>query len=450
MVLEGDMVKRVALAIAALLVAATAASAADECQVPKGMKKEQKLPCVRVARFMVDQPTLAVDQLTNGPGFDAADPIASRWAYFTGLDQITCYFRPHYAFKRVQGKSLKFQCWHSDPARVFFGVDGTPMAVDEVKLVIEKDKGENRSHLYAKSDTANAHELKPDRVKVKYLKPAAPNHDPRFNEVFTEIAAGRILWALGFPADHMYPVAEADCVGCSADPFGDDLEKNTTPLHAAPVVFKVAAVERQLPWEDIDPENDETWSWRDAATFYRNGQFTRAQKVEYDAYRLALGLFNYHNAIDVQNRIACAEWVDESVSPKVCRRPVTFVQDLGSTFGKEKSNIFGTNPRGSFSDWQAQTVFSNPGNCELRATLDGDKQVLKESQDLMATRVQALDRERVKAIFTVARFQMMDQKQLKRLRENGASDVEETALDEWTDTFMSRIAEIPAARNCKP
>jgi hypothetical protein len=44
---------------------------------------------------------------------------------------------------------------------------------------------------------------------------------------------------------------------------------------------------------------------------------------------------------------------------------------------------------------------------------------------------------------------MMDQKQLGRLRANSVQNVEEAALDEWTNTFMKREDEIRAARNCK-
>jgi hypothetical protein len=44
----------------------------------------------------------------------------------------------------------------------------------------------------------------------------------------------------------------------------------------------------------------------------------------------------------------------------------------------------------------------------------------------------------------------MDKKQLDRLRHSGATDVEDAALNEWTDVFMSRAAEIRAARNCRP
>jgi hypothetical protein len=86
---------------------------------------------------------------------------------------------------------------------------------------------------------------------------------------------------------------------------------------------------------------------------------------------------------------------------------------------------------------------------ELRATLLGGKQVLKEAQDLMIQRLSRLDRETVKSIFRVARFNIMDQEQVKRLRSKGSQDVDEAVLDEWTNTFMKRIEEIRTAKNCK-
>jgi hypothetical protein len=442
------MMIRAALAISIVLGGA-AAAAAGECPVPKGMKKDQKIPCVRAAAMAMTQPTLTLDQLTNGPGFDSADPVKSRWAYFTGADSVACYLRPHYAFKSVKGQSLKFQCWQMNAAdHTFFSTKGAPLTTGEVKVVLRKNSGgENRGDLFARSDTANAKEIKADRIKVKYLRPAHPNHDKRFNEVFTEIAASRILWALGFPADHQYPVGTASCVGCTADPFKDNLKDNTALLAATPATFKVALVERQIDWDDIDPEGDETWSWTDAANFYANG-FTRQQQVEYDAYRMALALFNYHNPIDIQNRLACAEWKADASNPKICTKPMMFVQDLGSTFGKD-AFLF-ANSRGNFKDWQSQTVFKKAEKCELRNSLAGGKQPLKEAQDMLKQRVALLDRARVRAIFQVARFDMMDQEQLARLRSSGAADVPAAALDEWTNVFMNRLAEISAAQNCKP
>ncbi|HXJ88587.1 MAG TPA: hypothetical protein VMS18_17335 [Candidatus Binatia bacterium] len=423
------------------------------CEVPKGMTKDQKLPCVRTASILLDQPTLTPEQLAKGPDFDSANPDQSRFAYFTGNDTISCYFRPHYAFVAVPGDSMKFQCWHMTPDGAFYGKNGEPIRVDDVKVVIEKDKsGERSASLYARNDDKNEHEIKADRFKIKYLKPPYPDHNPRFNEVFTTLAASRIMWVLGFPADHVYPAAAASCIGCGSDPFGNKLTDNKASLKDAPTVFKIVSAERELPWDEINPEDDETWSWTDAAKFYSDGEWSHKQKVEFDAYRLALGLIHYHNALPQQNRVDCAEWAQtEEGKPKVCSKPVIYVHDLGSTFGKKRSgfDLFGTNPRGSFDAWKPQTVFVNPGNCELRATLLGDKQVLKEAQDLMIQRVARLDRDTVKSIFRVSRFNMMDQKQVRRLRSSGTQNVDEAALDEWTDVFMKRIDEIRTASNCK-
>jgi hypothetical protein len=318
---------------------------------------------------------------------------------------------------------------------------------------VKADKsGEKGASLFAKDDAQNEHEIKADRVKVKYLKPAFPNHNPRFNEVFTAVAATRFMWVLGFPADEVYPAGAASCIGCGQDPFGNKLADNRASLKDAPDVFKVVNVERELPLDQIAPEDDETWSWSDTARFYSNGEWTHQQKVEFDAYRLALGLIHYHNALPQQNRLVCAEWESgASGASKHCRKPMIYVHDMGSTFGKKRSgfDLFGTNPRGNYKAWQPQTVFANAANCELRDTLLADKQVLKEAQDLMIQRVGKLDKDTVKSIFRTARFQMADQDQIKRLRSAGSENPEEAALEEWTNTFMSRVEEIRMATNCR-
>ena len=445
---------RNSVSILALVLVAAAVSTAQTqgCAVPDNMTKEQKLPCVQAGSIMLDQPVLAPTQLANGPDFDPAQPDKNRFLYFTNADTINCYFRPHYAFAKVPGDSMKFQCWHMTADGGFYSPKGEVIRVGDVKVVVAPDKtGEKVASLYARSDTQNQHEIKADHVKIKYLKPPYPKSNPRFNEVFTSVAATRFMWFLGFPADHDYPVGAASCIGCTDDPFGKKLANNTASLKDAPSVFKVVNVERELTWDEISADNDETWSWTDAAKFYADGSWTHQQKVEYDAYRLALGLIHYHNALPQQNRIDCAEWKQGTTgNSKFCQRPVIYVHDLGSTFGKKRSplDVAGTNPRGSFSAWEPQTVFVNLANCELRATLDGDKQVLKEAQDLMIQRLARLDRPTVRAIFTTARFDMVDQKQLQKLH-SGSGDAGQAALDQWTDTFMKRIEEVRTAKNCK-
>jgi hypothetical protein len=441
------MVSRLAAALVLAVLIPTSTVAA-ECVVPDRMSEGQKLPCLRESSPLLDQPMLTLEQIAKGPDFDASNPTGSRFAYFTPADTVTCYFRPHFAFLRDKGQTEKFLCWHLNGPSAFFDRTGQKIDVDDVKVVLRKDEaGESRAALFPRDDSANAHEIRADQFKVKYLMPPYPNNEPRDNEVFTEVAATRILWALGFPADHMYSARAVYCIGCGPDPFKGNLKENKASIHDKPVAFNIVAIERLLPMDAIEANDDETWSWTDAVALYSNG-WSREQKVGFDAYRLALGLLTYHNGLDSQNRLACAEWKAGSDRPRVCAHPVILVQDVGSTFGKPGS--FGGNSRGVISDWQGQRVFANADQCELKYPLKGDRAVLKDAQDLLVQRLAKLDRERVKAIFSAARFQAMDKKQLDRLRHSGATDVEDAALNEWTDVFMSRAAEIRAARNCRP
>ena len=370
------MLRRSVFVLSVVLIAVAGGVAQTHgCEAPAGMTKEQKLPCIRAASILLDQPTLTATQLANGPDFDAAEPEKSRFAYFTADDTITCYFRPHYAFAKVPGDSMKFQCWHMTADGAFYGRKGETIRVDDVKVVVENDKsGEKWRHSIRRNDDKNEHEIKADVSRSSIFKPPYPDHNPRFNEVFTAVATTRIMWLLGFPADHVYPAGAANCIGCSDDPFGRKLADNKVSIKDAPAIFKVVNAERELPWDQINPQDDETWSWTDAAKFYSDGEWTHQQKVEYDAYRLALGLIHYYNALPQQNRLDCAEWEPEVAGhSKVCRKPMIYVHDLGSTFGKKRSglDLFGTNPRGIFEAYEPQTVFLDPGNCELRATLSG-------------------------------------------------------------------------------
>ena len=221
------MVSKAVLAAIILFVSPVRSVAGGTCDVPSGMTTREKLPCVSASTVLLEQPSLTIEQLAKGPDFDAADPVKSRFAYFTPEDTISCYFRPFFAFLPDKGRTPKFLCWQLDSSGKFFDLAGQTIELDDAKVVAGKG---GRGALYARSDTANAHEIKADLFKIKYLTPPFPNHDRRDNEVFTEVAAARFLWALGFPADHMYSALAVRCIGCSADPFRDDQGSNTASL----------------------------------------------------------------------------------------------------------------------------------------------------------------------------------------------------------------------------
>src|SRR4030095_9802613 len=80
-----------------------------------------------------------------------------------------------------------------------------------------------------------------DEIRVKY---GAEN-----GEVYAEVAATRLLWALGFGADRVYPVRVA-CKGCSTDPH---TKKDPT---TDKVVFDPAAVERKMKGATMEVSPD--------------------------------------------------------------------------------------------------------------------------------------------------------------------------------------------------
>ena len=63
-------------------------------------------------------------------------------------------------------------------------------------------------------------------------------------EVYAEVAATRLLWALGFGADPMYPV-RVSCRGCPAIYGG-------RPRHRRQVVFDPAAIERKMKGTELE------------------------------------------------------------------------------------------------------------------------------------------------------------------------------------------------------
>src|SRR5262249_57662925 len=75
-----------------------------------------------------------------------------------------------------------------------------------------------------------------DRVKVRYGRDN--------NEIFAGVAATRLLWALGFGADVLYPV-HVICRGCPEALGGE-------PLPARQLRFEFAAIERKMAGHEME------------------------------------------------------------------------------------------------------------------------------------------------------------------------------------------------------
>ena len=91
-----------------------------------------------------------------------------------------------------------------------------------------------------------------DELKVKFSAPATGVIAGQSNaEVFGEVAATRLLWALGFGSDRMYPVRVV-CRKCPSS-LGGIARENGERL------FDPATIERKMPGHEFEP--DSSWSW---------------------------------------------------------------------------------------------------------------------------------------------------------------------------------------------
>jgi membrane-associated phospholipid phosphatase len=180
-----------------------------------------------------------------------------------------------------------------------------------------------------------------DALKVKY---GATN-----GEVFAEVAASRLLWALGFPADGMYP-ARVICRGCP-DSIGVATEREGERL-VDPV-----AIERQLGEEDI-AEGLTNWSWPELESV--DEQAGGAPRMHRDALKLLAAFLQHTDSKAEQQRLVCLEG---ALADGSCRRPALMLNDLGLTFGRTSFLNLNEPSSVNLPHWSGTPVWKHPVGC---------------------------------------------------------------------------------------
>ena len=257
-----------------------------------------------------------------------------------------------------------------------------------------------------------------DELKVKY---GADN-----GEVYAEVAATRLLWALGFLADRMYPV-RIECQGCSQDPHSKT--KPTNDL----VVFEAAAVERKLKGRLIESRPDSGWTWPELDLVDESaGGAPRAHR---DALKLLAAFLQHSDNKAEQQQLLCTDTqeADEDVG---CREPWMMVQDLGVTFGR--SNIFNRGAVGSanFERWSSVRIWAAGAKCvaNLAPTQTGsleNPQIGEAGRKFLADLLLQLSDAQLRDLFEVARFP-------KRRIDNAPA----ATTEQWVDEFKKKRDEI--------
>lgn len=254
-----------------------------------------------------------------------------------------------------------------------------------------------------------------DEMKVKY---GADN-----GEVYAEVAATRLLWALGFGADRMYPVRIV-CRGCPDHIVGTD----------------VAVVERKIDGVEIESDIETGWAWQELDLVDpAKGGATRAER---DALTLLAVFLQHTDSKAPQQRLLCLD--EKGDKEATCQKTFMHLQDVGLTFGHATRTNGTGSESASLEAWAGTPIWKGPQGCvaNLRKSLTGtltDPVISEEGRKFLSSLLMQLSDRQLRDLFDVARFD-------KRPVSSDHPEVIST-IDQWVDAFKKKRSEI-AGRRC--
>ena len=264
-------------------------------------------------------------------------------------------------------------------------------------------------------------------IRVKYA------HQP---EIHAEVAATRLLAALGYASDHVYMVHLVHCRGCPVNPFvttllldaiGVDGDHTSRATGTDRRDFEWVAVERKFDAAPIEDEARAGWAWWELKN-------VEAPRVELDALRLvAVFLAHWDNKADNQ-RLVCMDQPFEQ-DAQACRDSVLMIQDVGATFGPTKVNL---------SQWHHMPLWADRATCTVsmhampyRGGTFGDAQISDAARVRIGTALASFSDADLRTWFTDARFPQFYE-----------STDDEKDLDGWIAAYRDRVAQILNAGPC--
>ena len=261
-----------------------------------------------------------------------------------------------------------------------------------------------------------------DELKVKY---GGTN-----GEVYGEMLATRLLWALGFGADTMYPV-NVVCRGCPR-PLGG-IERPGGEYR-----FDPALVERKMAGHEWPAKDESGWSWRELAEIApASGGAPRAHR---DALTLLAVFMQHSDSKPQQQRILCLAGIEEGT----CSRPFLMISDVGLTFGAASTSNSNEASGVNFARWRDTPVWRDEPGCvgNLSKSFSGtlDKPVIgEEGRRFLAGLLQQLSDAQLHDLFEAARVTL-------RVREPGHALSGFPSIDEWVSVFKQKRDEIVSKR----
>jgi hypothetical protein len=292
-------------------------------------------------------------------------------------------------------------------------------------------------------------------IRLKYT----PKGKSGNREVFAAVAASRLLWALGFKSDPIYPI-EINCKGCPEDPMSGEGSKAQRSYLA---IYQPEFTEVVM----VEDKEDEGWRWGEldkAIDSLPAGEVRSRQRQHFDALMLAGVLLQHGDRKPEQQRLACGGTLkleageiregkhDERVfferpGATACDAPMVTVQDVGATFGGAGKTTSGSSAKMNLESWTDKEVFQpaskdEPG-CRGRLTVSmasgdgslGNPRIGEAGRVFLLERLKRLTDEHLRAIFSAARVEQMTD--------------DHAGIEAWVGAFKQKVRQIEE-RTCAP
>lgn len=299
----------------------------------------------------------------------------------------------------------------------------------------------------------------PDSIACKFILNAPSGTSPKFDctldsgerlrvkygrtpEIPSEIAASRLLSALGFGSDTVTLYQHVRCYGCPKEPFitmkAVDFTK-AEGLYSKLVNydtfedFEWALVERKHPARAIESGKLEGWA------FHELDQIDEAKggapRAHVDALRLlAVFIAHWDNKSENQ-RLVCLSQQDWPEGGR-CEKPLAMLQDVGGAFGPRKVDLSG---------WQVAPIWGNRETCvttmeslPYEGATFKPVQVTEAGRRHLASLLEQLSDDQIEDLFKGARFD----------KKKSFLTAPAKPVSEWVRVFKSRVRQISDGAPC--
>jgi hypothetical protein len=427
------------------LISASPSTPALKTELFSTRPKLRRLPLLTLVLVCALAP-LVCAQVADTSGTKDADPKVEK-VFYSAKDRLEAMHAASLFMPKAVGDAdlmegpkqnkKQFQLHFDDKVICDFATPGVKMGGKTPKFECKITRVESAN---GQVQTLNE-QMDEEPVKVKF---GADD-----NEVYAEIAATRLMWALGFYADSWFPV-RVECHNCPEDPVSGSGS-------AATRMFDPATIVRKYPGHKMyEVGNEEQgWSWKELDE--ANGQPT----YQRDGLKLLAAFMKHSDNKPPQQRLVCDKvQVNQKTQPftTACEQPVMLVQDVGATFGEGGWFTSNTSAKMNLQAWSNTKLWDQvggegaPKQCQavLRSSLtahDGlsNPTISEEGRRFDANLMCQLSDHQIEDLFKASRAAQMPQYHNHDGSFKAGVD-EPSVIRQWVEAFKQKREELAKGR----